>query len=1011
MDLKKKIKRKIASFKGRFDYPERYPVAVYRLQFNRAFTFRDAAKPVSYLHDLGITDVYASPYFKARRGSQHGYDVSDQNSLNPELGTWEDYTDFVDQLQKHDMGQVLDFVPNHMSIFDNPKWNDVLGNGPSSIYARYFDIDWQPVKAELHRKVLLPLLDDLYGEVLEKGQISLGFERGAFFILYREHSLPVGPKTAIPVLESSLNILRENLKESDLDFLELQSIITACKNLPEQRETEFERMMERRREKEIIKKRLDELCRNNENIKSAIEETVKLFNGRVGDNASFIKLHELLEKQGYRLSFWRVASEEINYRRFFDNNELVALRMEDPAVFAETHQLLRELVGKSMISGIRIDHVDGLFNPAEYLTHLQEEGWIERVITKLKDDPELSRLNLKDLHSLLVQNINRDFREKYIANFRPLYIVVEKILGENEEICQDWPVAGTTGYEFMTALNQLFVDRNQERKMLNTYRRFASSTASFEDIAYNCKNLVMKTTMASEINMLAHQLNIVSEQSWQYRDFTINSLRDALREVIACFPVYRTYINAYSGSVSQNDRNVILKAIDDAKRRNPAVSSAVFDFVHKTLLLRYPTGMKDSGCNLQRLFVMRFQQLTGPVIAKGVEDTAFYVYNPLVSLNEVGSNPRQYGISLQEFHRQNLQRQKAYPYSFITSSTHDSKRGEDVRARINVLSEIPGEWRTNLERWSQLNRDHKLRLNGNLVPDDNDEYLLYQTLLGTCPVENMTERGRTEYCRRIQNYMLKAIKEAKVHSSWISPNTEYENGVSRFVEKTLDPSPQNLFLTDFKSLNQIIATCGMYNSLSQVVLKIFSPGVPDIYQGNELWAFNLTDPDNRAPVDYRYRVRMLHQLKKQASDVQQSKELIQELLNKTYDGRIKLYTTWKSLKYRRENRDLFAGNYLPLKSSGLQKDHVCAFAWKRKEKTLLVAVPRFFISLTHRATMEPLGEAVWKESVIVLPQELRYQRYHNIFTNETIQVHKENGSDTSLCEVFQSFPVAALESF
>jgi (1->4)-alpha-D-glucan 1-alpha-D-glucosylmutase len=1007
MDLNKLAPEKWETIKKVFSTPRRFPVSVYRLQFNSAFTFKDAAGLVAYLNQLGVTDCYASPYYKARPGSSHGYDVADQNILNPEIGANEDFLDLVNQLQKYKMGQIIDFVPNHMSIFDNPKWQDVLENGPGSIYARYFDIDWNPVKVELSQKVLLPILEDMYGTVLERGQIFLGIDNGSFFTEYRNHRLPVGPKTIVPILESSLNRLLPAITDSNPGFLELQSVVTACKNLPERSETDPTRMVERHREKEIIKKRLAELTRVNEPIRSAIDDAIKAINGTVGDSQSFTGLHDLLTKQVYRLAFWRVASEEINYRRFFDINELVALRMEDPEVFEETHRLVRDMFGKGLISGIRIDHVDGLFDPADYLVHLQKDLWLEAVAQNLKKEPEFSSIDLKILKQYLIDQTNREPKAKNRAAFRPVYIAVEKILGENENLNKEWPVEGTTGYEFATALNQIFIDQKRSRSLLNIYRKFTGNENPFDDIAYNCKNLVMRTTMSGEVNMLAHRLNRISEKSWQYRDFTLNSLSDAIREVIACFPVYRTYIKAYSGYVSEKDGAVVKIAIETAKMRNPAVNAAIFDFVRDTLLLQYPTGMDDSGRDEQRLFVMRFQQFTGPVMAKGVEDTAFYIYNPLISLNDVGGNPLRLGTPVQEFHNQNIARLRNNPRCLISTSTHDSKRGEDVRARINVLSEIPGIWKSAVTRWRRLNKSKKIRLDGESVPDMNEEYLLYQTLIGSYLANPSNARDLAAYRDRIQNYMLKAIKEAKVHTSWINPNTQYEEGLTRFLEAIMDTSEDNLFWEDFQPVCRLVASCGIYNSLSQVVLKIFSPGVPDIYQGNELWAFNLTDPDNRNPVDYKKRTKLLARLAEQESN----QGFINDLIDESQDGRLKLYATWKSLIYRKDNPKVFQRSYQPLKAAGPKKNHLCVFAWIKGDTSLIVAVPRLIGSLTRQGTLKPLGEEAWASTRIVLPGKIRSKIFRNIFTGKPVlPIATGDHSALSAAEVFGSFPVAVLES-
>lgn len=990
---------------------KRWPVSVYRLNFSSSFTFRDAANIIPYLHELGITDCYASPYLKARSGSMHGYDITDHNKLNPEIGTEAEYRRFVHQLHEYNMGQIMDFIPNHMGIFDNSRWRDVLENGPSSPSARFFDIDWEPVKTELRDKVLLPILEDLYGNVLQSGHITLSFEKGAFIIIYQNHRLPIGPKTAVVILEACLNPLKNTFGAERPDYLELQSIITACKNLPERNEIEPDKMAERRREKEIIKKRLWDLYSRNKEVKKTLQEEIKSFNGVVGDNSTFARLHDLLEKQAYRLSYWRVAADEINYRRFFDVNELVAIRMEDSVVFEESHRLVRELLVKGLVTGIRVDHVDGLFDPANYLWRLQKVYWLDLVMSQLARNPQLKHMPQNVLEEQLSHLFELERERSPQSSFvQPLYIIVEKILSENEKLRETWPVDGTTGYEFVTALNRLFVDSKNKGSLLYTYRQFTGNRLTFEEIMYQSKSLVMKTSMSAEVNMLAHQLNRVSERSWQYRDFTLNSLRDAIREVIASFPVYRTYINAYKESVDERDKYVINTTVNRAKRRNPAVSSAIFDFIKDTLLLHYPVGMSEKGRDEQRLFVMRFQQFTGPVMAKGVEDTAFYIYNPLVSLNEVGGNPQKFSSSVTEFHHQNTWRRQNMPHSFISTSTHDSKRGEDVRARLNVLSEIPKEWRAVLKRWSRLNSNKKAEMNSEPVPDGNEEYLIYQTLLGTYPQQAMNKEEGNAYRGRIQQYILKALREAKVHTSWINPDTTYEEGVSNFIRDILDHALSNQFLADLMTFLEPIATCGIYNSLSQAVLKLFSPGVPDIYQGNEIWAFNLTDPDNRRLVDFDQRIQLLAQIKTLAASTKDVPGFIRKLMETKQDGLIKLYITWMSLNYRREHATLFdTGNYLPLQVNGAKRDHVCSFAWKTDELVVIVAVPRLVAELTRKASLAPLGTEIWSDTRLILSKKLRGERFRDIFTGETVKVSHERNAFLALTDIFSHFPVAVLE--
>ncbi|MBI2851184.1 MAG: malto-oligosyltrehalose synthase [Chloroflexi bacterium] len=989
---------------------KRNPVSTYRVQFNHNFTFRDAAALVPYLHELGITDIYASPYLKARPGSMHGYDITDHNSLNPEIGSEEDYRSFVARLHKHGMGQILDFVPNHMSIIDNPWWMDVMENGLSSPFAEFFDIDWYPAKAELYEKVLLPILEDQYGKVLEAGLLRLDFLNGAFYIKYGEHTLPIGPRTAALPLEDCLARVRETLGEGHADFLEMQSIITASHNLPARHETTQERTSERLREKEIIKKRLWELHQKNEKVRVSLAETVDAFNGKVGVSRSFDRLHELLDQQVYRLSYWRVALDEINYRRFFDNNELAAIRTESRRVFNLSHKLLKQLLRERAVTGLRIDHVDGLFDPSEYLWRLQKA----RFLGLCRDELETARpaVDQPDFEEKLLEKYDEELRlNPDSAIVHPLYIVVEKILGEKERLRGTWPVDGTTGYEFANLLDGIFVNRRNVRALRNIYCWFTKTDEDFRDIAYYCKDLIMRTSMSAETNVAALRLDRVAEKSRWYRDFTLNSLRDTIREVIACFPVYRTYINASGNPVSDEDKTVISAAISQARRRNPALSGSLFDYLRDTLLLKYAPDLDEEGRREQQQFVMHFQQLTGPIMAKGVEDTAFYRYNPIVSSNDVGGNPARLGNTVREFHLHNAIRHRAFKHSLLATSTHDSKRSEDVRARINVLSEMPGKWKTARVRWSRLNRRKKITLNEERVPDRNEEFLIYQTLIGTYPIEEMDEAERQKCADRIQTYILKAIREAKVHTSWVSPDTAYEEGVAAFIAAILDPSPSNTFLVDFIGFNKQVSCGGMYNSLSQVVLKAFSPGTPDLYQGNELWNFSLVDPDNRGQVDFTLRIKTLEVLKERAAKSENLSKLTEELLSNISDGRVKLYVTWKALNYRRENSDLFnEGTYVPLEAAGGRKTNICAFAWRMGSKQIAVVAPRLVAKFTQNGAVPPVGRQVWGDTVLQLPGRARIMPYRNIFTGELIQ-SAANGRRVVLpvAQVLATFPIAALE--
>jgi (1->4)-alpha-D-glucan 1-alpha-D-glucosylmutase len=953
------------------------PAATYRLQFNRSFLFKAATGIVPYLHALGVTDCYTSSYLKAVPGSMHGYDVVDPTVLNPELGTDEEYREFIRTLQAHDMGHVLDVVPNHMGIGQsaNAWWLDVLENGLSSSFAHIFDIDWRPVKRELENKILLPILGDHYGTVLENQEIMLVHEEGRFSIRYYDHQLPVAPKSSVVILNHRLDDLLAQVGTSSPPVQEWQSIITALRNLPSRTETDPQRVEELNREKGIIRQRLATLVRESPAIADFLDNNIRVFNGTKGDPRSFDLLDALLNGQVYRLAYWRVASEEINYRRFFDINELAAIRMEDDEVMKESHALVFQLLKEGCVTGLRIDHVDGLFDPGRYLH--QWQAWAQREL------------------------------------LRPLFLVVEKILGKDEPLPETWPVSGTTGYDFLNLVNGLFVDGAHEQTMDDVYARFIGRRISFDELVYESKKLIMLASMVSEINVLGQQLNLLSEHDRRSRDFTLNSLTNAIREIIACFPVYRTYVTDGPEPLLDREHAYIRLAVARAKRRNPALSGLVYDFVRSVLLKEWDERTQQDRRDQLR-FVMKFQQMTSPVTAKGIEDTAYYIYNRLVSSNEVGGDPRQFGVPLATFHKRMRERQAFWPSSLSATSTHDTKRSEDARARINVLSEYPREWKAHVTGWAKLNRKHKADVEGQLVPDRNEEYLLYQTLVGIWPLTALDDVQYRAFCDRIQDYMSKALREAKVHTSWINQDQAYEGAVRQFVESILDrtnPNP-NPFLDYFLPFHERIAHAGMWNSLAQVVLKITAPGIPDFYQGSELWDFSVVDPDNRRPVDYTMRASMLADLQRARAECgTELRRLTCTLLEHPMDGRIKLYTTMMALNFRRANRALFQnGEYIPLKSDGAKKDRVCAFARLHGEQATITVVPRLVASFTGDPKTLPVGPDTWGDTWIIVPSWRAGSPYRNLFTGETLSSQNAGESQRlSVAEVLEEYPVALLE--
>ena len=941
----------------------RIPVCTYRLQLNRWFTFAQAREIVPYLRELGVSDVYASPYFQAGPNSMHGYDIVDHNKLNPAIGSQEEYDAWIAELHKHEMGQVLDFVPNHMGVTEpgNQWWADVLENGPSSMYAPYFDIEWRPQKEDLRDKVLLPILTDQYGRVLERGEFKVRFDEGAFYLEYGHFKLPIAPGTYRLILELALENLSD-FKEEGF-YAEFQSILTALEYLPRRTEIDPEKIAERAREKEIVKRRLERRCEEAPQVQRAIESALAQINGRPGDSRSFDRLDELLNAQSYRLAFWRVAAEEINYRRFFDVNDLAAIRMELPEVFDAAHELVLDLVRRGAVDGLRIDHPDGLYLPKEYLEKLQRR-----------------------CAKILGASLPKDGRA--------VFLLVEKILTGPEKLPGDWPVHGTTGYDFASQAAQILVDSEAEAAITKTFHRFIGHTMHFGHLVYAKKRLVMRLALANEVEVLGSMLDRLSEKNRWFRDFTLEALERAVRETIACFPVYRTYL-APGQPVSEEDRQVIERAIAAAKRRNPATEESIFNFLRDILLFRFPENLDAEAREAHTHFVLKFQQFTGPITAKGVEDTAFYIYNRLNALNEVGGEPQQFGISVDVFHQRNFDRQQNWPATLLATSTHDTKRSEDVRTRILAISEMPDVWRRSLAKWRTVNRRWKKEVNESEAPDGNEEYLLYQTLLGTWPMRddgNPEPKVDGDYIERIQNYMTKALNEAKVNTSWIQPNEPWLSATGDFVAKILEPGSKNKFLPTFLPFAQEIARLGAINSLSQILLKLTSPGVPDIYQGNEIWDYSLVDPDNRRPVDYKKRAESLSCLTSRTPE---------ELVQNWPDGRIKMFLTQRTLQFRRAHVDLFrSGNYIPLRAVGAFADCCIGFARRLNGKSAIVIVPR----LSSRVGFPPIAER-WKDTALDLPEGFPLERWRNALTGGELWIKNRQ---LPLAEAMSILPFALL---
>jgi (1->4)-alpha-D-glucan 1-alpha-D-glucosylmutase len=872
------------------------PRATYRIQFHPGFTFDHAAAVADYLADLGVSHLYASPYLQAAPGSTHGYDVVDPGRVNDELGGAEGHERLCRALNRAGLGQVLDIVPNHMAITgrQNRWWWDVLENGPASVYATYFDVEWKSPEERLSNKILLPILEDHYGCVLDAGKIRLQRRSAAFTIRYHDHVFPVSPRSLDDLLErSAARALSEPLA----------FISESLGRLPLPTVTDREKVQKGDRNKRVLLLQLKRWMEEDPQIAEAVDRTVDEI------NANSDLLDELLERQNYRLAYWRAAARDLGYRRFFDINTLIGLRAEDETVFRDTHRLVLTWVQEGVVDGLRIDHPDGLRDPEGYLRQLREAA------------PRA-------------------------------WIVVEKILHPGELLPVTWPVEGTTGYDFLNLVAGVFVDPSGEKPLTDFYAEFTGEETDYPRVARQKKHLVIHELLASDINRLTELMIQVCERHRSYRDYTRYEVNEAIREVMACFPVYRSYVRAEEGVIREEDRAVIRKAMDAAKSYRPEIDPELFDFMESLLVLER-TGDPETE------FVMRFQQMTGPITAKGIEDTAFYCFNRFMALNEVGGDPGVFGIPVESFHRAMAQAAVLHPHTMLASSTHDTKRSEDVRARLHLLSEIPGRWSDAVKRWAAHNERH--RKNG--VPDRNMEYLIYQTLFGAWPIQR----------DRLSRFLEKAMREAKVHTSWTRPNIAYEEGVQEFGSRILEDED---FRKDLEDFTGPLIGPGRIYSLAQLLVKLTAPGVPDIYQGMETWNLSLVDPDNRRPVDFADLRRMLGGL---------DRLTLEEVLEGMEEGVPKLWVLRKGLELRKERSPIFDGGaYQPLQPHGDEEDRVLAFARGEEVVTL---VPRLL-----------LGSRGWENTRLDLPKG----RWRNRLTGELFQ------GETSLRQIWARFPVALL---
>lgn len=895
------------------------PTATYRLQLNRDFGFAEARALVPYLDRLGISHVYVSPIFAARSGSAHGYDMVDPRRLNHELGTDADFAAFVDELHAHGMGLILDIVPNHMAAStENPWWTDVLTWGPASPYAGFFAIDWRgpDPSSGAPQKILVPVLGEPYGQALESGALQLKLDADGLFIDYHGLRFPLNPGTYHLVLD-----LDGPAAISDEARERIRAIAAASHALTTGKLGDDDHLRRTREGRTIIES-LWSLYTSGGTGRAAVEDCLAAAQGTPGDPASFDRLHNLLEAQPYRLAFWKVAAERATYRRFFDISDLVAVRAEDPAVVEATHALIFRFIEEGKAQGLRIDHVDGLRDPAGYLRYLR-------------------------------RRLDR-------ADTPPPYIVVEKILAPGEDLPPDWPVAGTTGYDFLNVLTAVFVDPDGLAELGNSYGRFTGAYDSFDEGARREKRRVIHELFAGETQSLVRRLGAIAAHDRHARDLSPEELRAALVAVTACLPVYRTY--AAGDRPAPQDSHYVDAAIAAAEQDEPTVPAVVFSFLRRVLSLAFPPTLSEEQRRAWREFVSQWQQLTGPVTAKGVEDTAFYVYNRLLALNEVGGDPDINGEPVANFHAFNAHRRSAWPHSLNTTSTHDTKRGADVRARLVALSEVPGEWERAVRRWSRWNQPWKTIVEGRPVPDANEEWFLYQTLVGAWP---LADADLTDFRERLGTYLRKAMREAKAATSWLRPNVEHEEAVLGFVEAILTPGEENRFLPDFVRFTRRIAAYGAITGLAQVVLHATAPGIPDIYRGTEVWDLTLADPDNRRPIDYELLRQMLQEVGDEGGSALDRRSA--HLLAHWSDGRIKLEVLTRALATRRAEPDLFAGgDYLPLEPRGERATHLVAFARRQDDRWAVTIAPRLIATLRPRAA-PPVGRRTWGDTCILLP--------------------------------------------
>jgi len=956
-------------------------LSTYRVQLRPGFGFAELRDLVPYLSRLGISHVYLSPIQRARSGSPHGYDVVDPTEVNPELGGMDQLQSLVAELRRHRMGAVLDIVPNHVATgSENPFWQDVLEHGRSSRYAAWFDIDWGPATARRPYRILLPVLGDRLGRVIDSGELRLEYERGRFKLRYHEQSFPVDPGTLPLVLGTELEGMASRVDPTGQeDVRELHRIIGRLRALPSRNSQRDEVGAERAAAAAQALEGLERLTRASGPIRQHVERAVASHTGG-GSRA----LRRLVAAQPYRLAYWRRAAREINYRRFFTISHLVALRQEDPRVFHATHVRVLEWVEAGLLDGLRIDHVDGLLDPTGYLARLRQE-----IETRLA--PEAA------------------------ASF-PIY--VEKILARDEALPREWPVAGTTGYDFLAQVEDLFLDAEGHRRIEADYRRFIHRASRFRDLAGRAKRSVLDGPLLAEARRLGRLLEGAARERVVRAQLDRARLAEAAAEVIVCLPVYRTYWRPGAGGLRDFDRSLLMGALAEARARGRALVAAL-DTLEHVLLENTDEAAENDGSAARAHFIQRLQQVCVSVAAKGVEDTVFYVHVPLVSRNEVGGEP---DAPLEDptsaLQRANGERGSRWPQAMLAVTTHDTKRSADVRARLDALSELPELWGRKTRRWHRWNRRHRTRLGWRYAPDRNAEYLLYQTLVGIWPLPSPGHADSSmqsiearlaadDVERRVQEYIVKAAREAKTHTSWVNVNAQYEAALESFVADLLSAGRSARFLGDLNMVAERIARPGLWNSLARTLIQLTAPGTPDIYQGDELWNYSLVDPDNRRSVDYRRRLDLLETVKlPEEGDADPVR--VAELLRSAEDGRLKLFIMMRLLGLRRSQSALFrAGDYLPLVCAGSLAAHVFAFARRLRDRRAIAIAPRLTIGLSGDSGEPPTGAAVWRDTAVRIPAELAARRWRCAISGVTVE-GGAGGGDLPVGAALGALPVALL---